>query len=77
MCEARCTVWGMPDSLVLEAIRFDPKPRIFGNRIVTPQGLWSNDGQPGPSPRKHHQPPLGTHFGQLLVKLVKTQVKTH
>jgi hypothetical protein len=26
---------------------------------------WSNVGQPGPSPRKHHEPPLMTHFGQL------------
>jgi hypothetical protein len=34
MCEAGCTVWGMPDSLVPETISFDPKPRIFGNRLV-------------------------------------------
>jgi hypothetical protein len=26
--------------------------------------LWSNDGQPGPSPWKHHRQSLMTHFGQ-------------
>jgi hypothetical protein len=34
MCEAGCTVWGMPDSLVLGAVSFDPKLRTFGNRLV-------------------------------------------
>jgi hypothetical protein len=34
MCEAGCTVWGMPDSLVPGTISLDPKPRIFGNRLV-------------------------------------------
>jgi hypothetical protein len=33
MCEAGCTVWGMPDSLVPRIVSFDPKPRIFGNRL--------------------------------------------
>jgi hypothetical protein len=30
MCEAVCTVWGMPDSLVPGTVSFDPKPRILG-----------------------------------------------
>jgi hypothetical protein len=34
MCEAGCTVWGMPDSLVPGTVSFDPKPRIFGNHLV-------------------------------------------
>jgi hypothetical protein len=34
MCEAGCTVWGMPDSLVPGTVSFDPKLRIFGNRLV-------------------------------------------
>jgi hypothetical protein len=34
MYEARCTVWGTPDSLVPETVSFDPKPRTFGNRLV-------------------------------------------
>jgi hypothetical protein len=34
MCEAGCTMWGMPDSLVPGTVSFDPKPRIFGNRLV-------------------------------------------
>jgi hypothetical protein len=34
MCEAGCTVWGMPDSLVPGTVSFDPKPRIFGNYLV-------------------------------------------
>jgi hypothetical protein len=34
MCEARCTVWGMLDSLVPRTVSFDPKPRIFGNCLV-------------------------------------------
>jgi hypothetical protein len=37
---------------------------------------WSNDGQPGPSPRKHHQPPLVTHFGQPLVKFGQNPSQT-
>jgi hypothetical protein len=34
MCEAGCTVWGMPDSLVPGTVSFDPKPRTFGNHLV-------------------------------------------
>jgi hypothetical protein len=34
MCEAGCTVWGLPDSLVPGTVRFDPKPRTFGNHLV-------------------------------------------
>jgi hypothetical protein len=34
MCEARCTMWGMPDSLVPGTVSFDPKPRTFRNRLV-------------------------------------------
>jgi hypothetical protein len=34
MCEAGCTMWGMPNSLVPRTVRFDPKPRTFGNRLV-------------------------------------------
>jgi hypothetical protein len=34
MCEAGCIVWGKPDSLVLRTVRFDPKPRTFGNYLV-------------------------------------------
>jgi hypothetical protein len=34
MYEAWCTRWDMPDSLVPGIVRFDPKPRIFGNRLV-------------------------------------------
>jgi hypothetical protein len=35
MCEAGCTVWGMPDSHVPGTVIFDPKPRIFWNRLVS------------------------------------------
>jgi hypothetical protein len=34
MCEAGCTRWGMPDSLVPETVSYYPNPRIFGNRLV-------------------------------------------
>jgi hypothetical protein len=34
MCEAGCTAWGMPDSLVPETVIFDPKLRTFGNHLV-------------------------------------------
>jgi hypothetical protein len=34
MCATRCTVWEMSDSLVPGTVRFDPKPRIFGNCLV-------------------------------------------
>jgi hypothetical protein len=34
MCEAGCTGWDMPDSLVPGTVSFDPKPRIFGNHLV-------------------------------------------
>jgi hypothetical protein len=37
MCEAGCTVWGTPDSLVPGTVRFDPKPRIFWNHLVVVQ----------------------------------------
>jgi hypothetical protein len=34
MCEAGCTKWGIPDSLVPGTVGYHPKPRIFGNRLV-------------------------------------------
>jgi hypothetical protein len=34
MCEAGCTVWGMPDSRVPGTVSFDPKLMTFGNRLV-------------------------------------------
>jgi hypothetical protein len=34
MCEAVCTRWGMPDSLVPGTVGYHPNPRIFGNRLV-------------------------------------------
>jgi hypothetical protein len=34
MCEAGCTVWGMPHILVPETVRFEPKLRTFGNHLV-------------------------------------------
>jgi hypothetical protein len=34
MCEAGCTGWDMPDSLVPGTVRFAPKPRTFGNGLV-------------------------------------------
>jgi hypothetical protein len=34
LCEAVCTRWGMPDSLVLGTLGYYPNPRIFGNRLV-------------------------------------------
>jgi hypothetical protein len=34
MCEAGCTVWGIPDSLVPGTVGYHPNPRIFGNRLV-------------------------------------------
>jgi hypothetical protein len=34
MCEAGCTVWGMSNSLVPGTVSFDPKLKIFGNRLV-------------------------------------------
>jgi hypothetical protein len=34
MCEARCTRWGMLDSLVPGTVSYYPNPRIFGNRLV-------------------------------------------
>jgi hypothetical protein len=34
MCEAGCTGWDMPDSIVPGTVSFDPKPRTFGNRLV-------------------------------------------
>jgi hypothetical protein len=34
LCEAGCTRWGMPDSLVLKTVGHYPNTRIFGNRFV-------------------------------------------
>jgi hypothetical protein len=34
MCEAGCTKWGIPDSLVPGTVGYHPKPRTFGNRLV-------------------------------------------
>jgi hypothetical protein len=34
MCDAGCTRWGMPDSLVPGTVGYHPNPRIFGNRLV-------------------------------------------
>jgi hypothetical protein len=34
MCEAGCTVWGIPDSPVPGTVGYHPNPRIFGNRLV-------------------------------------------
>jgi hypothetical protein len=34
MCEAGCTVWGMPDRRVIGTESFAPKPRTFGNHLV-------------------------------------------
>jgi hypothetical protein len=34
MCEAGCTRWDMPDSLVPGTVRFAPNPRILGNLLV-------------------------------------------
>jgi hypothetical protein len=30
MCEAGCTRWGMPDSLIPGTVSYYPNPRIFG-----------------------------------------------
>jgi hypothetical protein len=34
MCEAGCTVWGIPDSPVPGTVGYHPNPRIFGIRLV-------------------------------------------
>jgi hypothetical protein len=34
MCEARCTRWGIPDSLVPRTVCYYPNPRTFRNRLV-------------------------------------------
>jgi hypothetical protein len=34
LCEAGCTRWGMPDSLVPGTVSYYPNPRIFWNRLV-------------------------------------------
>jgi hypothetical protein len=34
LCEAGCTRWGMPDSLVPGTVGYYPNPRTFGNRLV-------------------------------------------
>jgi hypothetical protein len=33
LCEAGCTRWGMPDSVVPGTVGYYPNPRIFGNRL--------------------------------------------
>jgi hypothetical protein len=47
MCEAGCTKWGTPDSLVPGTVGYHPNPRIFGNRLV------------GVSSVRHHSVCLG------------------
>jgi hypothetical protein len=37
MCEAGCTVWDIPDSIVPMTVSFDPKLRTFGNCLVVVQ----------------------------------------
>jgi hypothetical protein len=34
MCEAGCTEWGIPDSLVRGTVGYHPNPSIFGNHLV-------------------------------------------
>jgi hypothetical protein len=34
ICEAGCTGWGMPDSLVPGTVGYYPNPKISGNRLV-------------------------------------------
>jgi hypothetical protein len=34
LCEAGCTRWGMPDSLVPRTVGYYPNLRISGNRLV-------------------------------------------
>jgi hypothetical protein len=34
LCEAGCTRWGVPDSLVPGTVGYYPNPWIFGNRLV-------------------------------------------
>jgi hypothetical protein len=34
MCEAKYTVWGIPDSVVPRTVSFDPKLKTFGNCLV-------------------------------------------
>jgi hypothetical protein len=34
LCEAGCTRWGMPDSLVPRTVSYYSNPRIFGNHLV-------------------------------------------
>jgi hypothetical protein len=34
MCEAGCTVWGIPVCSVPGTVGYHPNPRIFGNRLV-------------------------------------------
>jgi hypothetical protein len=50
MCEAGCTRWGMPDSLVPGTVSYYPNPRIFWNRLrvfrSTLQGFESVDCRP-------------------------------
>jgi hypothetical protein len=41
MCEAGCTGWDIPDSLVLRTVGYHPNPRIFGNRLVGVGSVWA------------------------------------
>jgi hypothetical protein len=34
LCEAGCTRWGMPDSIVPGTVGYHPNPRTFGNCLV-------------------------------------------
>jgi hypothetical protein len=34
MCEAGCTVWGIPDSPVPGTVGYHPNQRTFGNHLV-------------------------------------------
>jgi hypothetical protein len=44
MCEAGCTVWGIPDSLVPGTVGYHPNPRIFGNRLVGVSSVGHRSG---------------------------------
>jgi hypothetical protein len=35
MCEAGCTVWGIPDSPVPGTVGYHPNLKTFGNRLVS------------------------------------------
>jgi hypothetical protein len=60
---SKCDAWGFqPSSLT----------PINQSTALT----WSNDGQPGPSPRKHHRPSLMTPLGQPMVKVWSNPLNT-